>query len=69
VLRGLNLKVSSGQKLALVGASGSGKSSVIALIQRLYEAESGEVRPEGRGGDELGERFTSPGSIVPLNIL
>jgi ABC-type multidrug transport system fused ATPase/permease subunit len=46
VLRDLNLKVSSGQKLALVGASGSGKSSVIALIQRLYDAESGEVRGE-----------------------
>lgn len=43
VLRDLNLKVGSGQKLALVGASGSGKSSVIKMIQRLYDVESGEV--------------------------
>ena len=43
VLKGLNLKLSAGETLALVGASGSGKTSVVKLIQRLYDVESGEV--------------------------
>jgi ATP-binding cassette subfamily B (MDR/TAP) protein 1 len=37
VLRGLNFTVSSGQYVALVGASGCGKSTVLALIERFYD--------------------------------
>lgn len=43
VLKDFNLKVDAGEKLALVGSSGSGKSSVIKIIQRLYEVDEGEV--------------------------
>ena len=43
VLRGLNLKVTSGQTVALVGPSGCGKSTTIQLIQRFYDAEAGQV--------------------------
>ncbi len=43
VLDGLNLTILPGQKVALVGTSGSGKSTVIKLIQRLYDVDSGEV--------------------------
>ena len=43
VLRGLTLDVKPGQKLALVGSSGCGKSTVISLLERFYDTEDGEV--------------------------
>ena len=43
VLKELSLKISRGEKLALVGPSGSGKSSLIKVIQRLYDVQFGEV--------------------------
>ena len=39
VLKGLNLHVNSGQKFALVGASGGGKSTIVSLIQRFYDPQ------------------------------
>jgi ATP-binding cassette subfamily B protein len=43
VLRNFSLNVPGGQKVGLVGRSGSGKSTIIALLQRLYDADQGEV--------------------------
>ena len=43
VLRGVTLTVQKGQKLALVGSSGCGKSTVVSLLERFYDAEDGEV--------------------------
>ncbi|KJH44078.1 ABC transporter, ATP-binding protein [Dictyocaulus viviparus] len=43
ILNKLNLKIDAGQSVALVGPSGSGKSSIMALIQRMYNATDGEV--------------------------
>ena len=40
----MNLKVAVGQTVALVGPSGCGKSTVVQLIQRFYDAASGEVK-------------------------
>jgi ABC-type multidrug transport system fused ATPase/permease subunit len=42
-LRGVFLSVKPGQRVALVGASGSGKSTVVALLERLYDPTGGEV--------------------------
>ncbi|CAH3192004.1 unnamed protein product, partial [Porites evermanni] len=47
VLRGLSLSVQKGQKLALVGSSGCGKSTVISLLERFYDALEGEVAIDG----------------------
>jgi ABC-type multidrug transport system fused ATPase/permease subunit len=47
ILRGLSFTVEAGQKIALVGVSGSGKSSVMALIQRFYEPTSGQIIVNG----------------------
>jgi ATP-binding cassette subfamily B (MDR/TAP) protein 1 len=41
-----SLKVDPGRSLALVGQSGSGKSTVISLIERFYDVEGGQVHAE-----------------------
>ncbi|XP_061185952.1 ATP-dependent translocase ABCB1-like isoform X2 [Saccostrea echinata] len=43
VLQGLNLEVTPGETLALVGASGCGKSTTMQLIERFYDPETGDV--------------------------
>jgi len=47
VLRNVSFVVSPGQRLALVGASGAGKSTIVSLILRLYEAHEGVILVDG----------------------
>ena len=47
VLRGVDLRVPRGATVAVVGATGSGKSTVIKLLTRLYERERGSIRIGG----------------------
>ncbi|KAJ2709502.1 hypothetical protein H4R19_004218, partial [Coemansia spiralis] len=47
ILKGISFEALAGKRIALVGASGSGKSTSILLAQRLYEARSGTVSVEG----------------------
>lgn len=47
ILRGLNITVNPGQYVALVGASGSGKSTTISLLERFYDAVLGQVCVDG----------------------
>ncbi|MCO5561469.1 hypothetical protein L7F22_015090 [Adiantum nelumboides] len=53
ILKDLNLHVRKGYSQALVGASGSGKSSVIALITRFYDPQSGRVLIDGKDIKQL----------------
>ena len=47
VLNGISFKVNSGETVAIIGATGSGKSSLINLIPRFYDATDGEVLVNG----------------------
>lgn len=47
VLRGLDLHVRPGEKIALVGATGSGKTTVVNLLMRFYEPDSGSITVDG----------------------
>lgn len=47
VLRDISVKVDPGQRIALVGRSGAGKTSFVNLIPRFYDVESGAVRVDG----------------------
>ncbi len=47
VLKGIDLSLRRGEKVALVGATGAGKSSVVKVLQRLYEAQQGLVTIDG----------------------
>ena len=58
VIEGLNLRVDAGKTVALVGHSGSGKTSLIRLLPRLYEATVGSILIDGIPIHEL-----------PLNVL
>src|SRR3954463_11821493 len=53
VLDGLDLEIRSGESVALVGATGSGKSTVAGLLARLYDADSGRVLLDGHDVREL----------------
>jgi ATP-binding cassette subfamily B protein len=48
VLDGIDFKIEPGQRVALVGHSGAGKSTVLALLMRLYDPSSGRVLIDGR---------------------
>ncbi|KAI8020546.1 putative multidrug resistance protein [Camellia lanceoleosa] len=47
ILMGLSLKIDAGKIVALVGQSGSGKSTIIRLIQRFYDPSKGSVEIDG----------------------
>ena len=47
VLRDFNLEVKKGQKIAIVGKTGSGKTTIINLLTRFYEIDSGEILLDG----------------------
>jgi len=53
VFQSFNLKIPSGLTVALVGGSGSGKSTVIALLQRFYDPQEGEICVDGVAIDKL----------------
>ena len=44
VLNDINLTIKKGEKIAIVGATGSGKSTIIKLIMRLYDIKDGEIK-------------------------
>ncbi|XP_058534307.1 ATP-dependent translocase ABCB1 isoform X1 [Ochotona princeps] len=57
ILKGLNLKVQSGQTVALVGNSGCGKSTTIQLMQRLYDPTEGVISIDGQDIRTLNVRY------------
>jgi len=47
VLKGISFKVKAGETVAIVGASGAGKTSIISLLNRFYEIERGNILVDG----------------------
>ena len=70
VLDGLSIEIGKGQQVALVGKSGAGKSTVVQVLQKLYDIKAGEIRVDGIPIDEIGlKRLRGNIGIVPQEII
>ncbi len=70
VLRGLNMSVKSGQKVALVGPSGAGKSTIVQLILKFYELTEGSIVVDGKNINDYDiTEFRQNMAIVPQEVL
>jgi ATP-binding cassette, subfamily B, bacterial len=69
VLRDFDLDILPGQRVGLVGYSGAGKSTVLALLQRFYDPQSGAVKVDGQDIREVTqESLRQVMAIVPQDI-
>ena len=48
VINNFSLKIEAGKKIALVGSTGSGKTTIVNLLMRFYDIDSGEITVDGR---------------------
>jgi ABC-type bacteriocin/lantibiotic exporter with double-glycine peptidase domain len=70
VVKNFNLKVSEGECIAIVGSSGSGKSTIINLVVGLLEPTQGEILVDGRPLKELPmQAYRHYISVVPQNSI
>ncbi len=66
LFKDFNLKIKEGEKVAFVGHSGSGKTTIVKLLYRLYDVASGQILIDGRNiKDFKQESLRSELSIVP----
>ena len=69
VFKKFNLKIKSGDKIAIVGSTGSGKTTLINLLLRFYEINGGDILIDGKSIRELPIKFLrSQISLVTQNI-
>src|SRR5208282_3894967 len=69
VLRDFDLTIEPGQRIGLVGYSGAGKSTVVALLQRFYDTEGGRILVDGQDIRAVTqESLRQAMAIVPQDI-
>ncbi len=66
VLYDFNLDVKSGQKIALVGATGSGKTTIVNLLMRFYNVDSGEILIDGKNIHDLRRDWLRKNTAIVL---
>jgi ATP-binding cassette, subfamily B, bacterial len=70
VLSGLNFKIEAGEKVALVGQSGSGKSTIINLLMRFYPGHEGTIQVDGLNIHDLNlSAYRHNIGIVPQEVI
>lgn len=70
VLKGIDLKIKPGEKIALVGASGSGKSTIMKLLLRFYPINEGRITVDGQDIEDYDlHYFRKNLALVPQEVL
>lgn len=70
VLKGIDLHIKAGEKVALVGQSGSGKSTIIQLLMKFYDLDSGEILIGGKPLDDYPLTAYRRGvGVVPQEVI
>jgi ATP-binding cassette subfamily B protein len=70
ILHHVSLAVHAGEKVGIVGTSGAGKTTIVHLMQRLYEPQSGEVLIDGQPiGSVTQDSLRAVLSVVPQEIV
>lgn len=70
VLRNINFQVRAGEKVALVGKSGSGKSTIINLLMRFYPLSSGSIAVDGKDVDQFDlSQYRHNIGVVPQEVI
>jgi ATP-binding cassette subfamily B protein len=70
VLKKLNLHIAPGEKIALVGQSGAGKSTIVQLLMRYYEPQAGEIILDGKPVQEYDLHILRKQiAIVPQEVM
>lgn len=70
VLKGISMNIKSGQKVALVGTSGAGKSTIMQLLLRFYEYQHGAIKVDGKDIEDYQiSALRSNMAIVPQEVI
>src|SRR4030095_7131699 len=70
VLKGIDMDIRPGQKIALVGQSGSGKSTIASLLMRLYPWQKGSITLDGQNINQMDlSSYRSVYALVPQEVL
>lgn len=70
VLKGIDLDITAGSKVALVGSSGSGKTTMVALLQRFYRLKKGQIEINGQNVSDIPlSAYRRNVAIVPQEVL
>lgn len=70
ILQGINLEVAKGERIALVGPSGVGKSTIVQLLLRFYDIQGGNIKVDGQSIYDYELRsFRKNISLVPQDVM
>ena len=70
VMKGISFQIKAGQKVALVGSSGSGKSTIMQLLLRFYNIQSGDIKVDGKSIFDYNiSAFRKNFAIVPQEVI
>lgn len=70
VLKGISFRVAAGEKVALAGSSGAGKSTITQLLMRFYQLKKGDIKVDGKSiNDYPLHQLRSHIGIVPQEVI